>query len=630
MKNIGLGLWLVLIYTSCFAQVGDSVVYPIVTVTDTRIQEAIGASVSETDSMMMRVFRSRGLRQVLELEGFISTRSYSPGGVANFSIRGSGSQHTQVVWEGIPVNDPMLGQTDLSTISLGGVSNVRILYGAAGLTNNSGGIGGTIELISDNQRTKDGIDAKLRMYAGSFGTYGIQLQLRDRFKFLFGSTSIEYHTAKNNFRFNNLASLQKEEKRLEHAEMERIGFSKSLGAYLNAKNKLKATVYFAQTDRELPPTMLTTGTTEELFDRDIWAVLNWKRTGAKSSVSVSSSYIYGKQEYFDNNEYTFNHLYQANKNVVRYKLRLPFNLRLELGGDIFNEHAKSDSAYRGDTHWRFWQAAFVSLKYVPKKWVNAQVLIREDVIDGAFSPVQGLVGLVVRPTSWLDIKGNVARNFRAPTMDDLYWVPSGNEDLESESGFSWEAGLEFAQNWKKVRFRLGGTYFQSEIDNWIIWLPLDGVWTPQNKRAVSSKGVESRIEFSVNVGKVLLRLNANHTWVSSTVSEGASETDASIGKQLIYVPDHQAKGQISAHIKGLMLLFGHQFIGKRFTTSDNESSLPAYQLSYVSFGYEHQFRNHRIGVNCTIENLFNNQYQTIAWRPMPGRSFLINLNYQFL
>lgn len=630
MKNIGCCLLFLLVGATCVGQVSDSIVYPEVTITDQRIAEAIGSSVTESDTVLYDLMKSRGLTQVLEIESFISTRAYSPGGVANFSARGTGSQHTQVVWEGVPINDPMLGQTDLSTISLSGISNVRVLYGAAGLTNNSGGIGGTIELISQGNRTKNGLDGKLNLYAGSFGMYGVSVQLRDRYKMVFGSTSVEYQTAKNNFPYRNLASIQQEEKELEHAAIERIGFTKSIGIQINQRNTLKASIYYAQVDREFPPTMLTVSTKETLFDRDIWAALNWKRVGERSRISVTSSYIYGQQDYFDNNEYTFNHLYQANKNLIRYKLNLGYNLHLEVGGDIFNETVKSDSAYRYEPHWRFWQATFASLKYVPKKWVAAQAFIREDVIDGEFSPVQGLVGVEVKPAKWLFAKGNVSRNFRAPTLNDLYWAPGGNTGLKSESGFSWEAGLGFRGKSKSFRFKAEGTYFQSEIDNWIIWLPDGSLWTPQNKRAVSVKGVETKLEMSASIGMVLVRLNGAYTWVSSTVKRGVSATDASIGKQLIYVPQHQFKANVSIHVKKLFLLVGHSYTGLRFTTSDNKSSLPVFQLSFASFGYAHQFKKHTVGVNVTIENLFNTEYQTIAWRPMPGRSFLINLNYQFL
>lgn len=619
-----------LLQTMCMAQVVDSVTYPVVTVASQRIAEAIGSSVTETDTLLYSMQRGRGLAQVLETESFISTRAYSPGGVANFSVRGTGSQHTQVVWEGIPINDPMLGQTDLSAISLGGIGQVRVLYGSAGMTNNSGGIGGTIELIPQEKRTTDGFDGKLNVYAGSFGTYGVSVQLRDSYKKVFGTTSVEYQTAKNDFTYRNLASIKKEDKKLEHAAIGRIGFTRTMGVRFNERNSIKASVYYAQVDREFAPTMLMASTNETLFDRDIWAALNWNRIGKRSKVSVTSSYIFGQQDFFDNNNYIFHHLYHANKNLLRYELRLKHDLHLELGGDVFNETARSDSAYRHQAHWRFWQAAFASLKYVPKKWVAAQVLIREDVIDGAFSPIQGLVGVEVKPLRWFYLKGNVARNFRAPTLNDLYWVPGGNADLKSETGFSGEAGLGFRSETERFKFNAEATYFRSTISNWVIWLPIGNVWTPQNKRAVGISGVEARLETTARLGKVLIRLNGAYTWVSSKIIEGATETDVSVGKQLIYVPQHQAKANVSVHLGKLYFIYVHQFTGLRFTTSDNKDQLPAYQVGQLSVGYAYAIGKHTIGLGFTLDNLFNTEYQTIAWRPMPGRSFLINLNYQFL
>lgn len=527
------------------------------------------------------------------------------------------------------MNDPMLGQTDLGTISMAGISNVRVLYGSAGLTNNSGGIGGTIELLSAPHRKKDGFDARLNANAGSFGTYGVAVQVRDRFKRFSDRTAVEYYIAQNNFNFRNLASIAREDKEMTHAAVRRIGANKSVGIHINDRNRLEANIYFAQTDRELPPTMLMANTKEELLDRDIWGALRYRRIGNRSQLTATVSYTYGKQEYSDNNDFTFHHLYQANKNLVRYKYDFGHDLHFEVGADIFNETAKSDSAYRGETHWRFWQALFASLKYVPKKWVAAQVLIREDVIDGSFSPVQGLIGVEVKPTKWLFAKANVSRNFRAPTLNDLYWAPGGNPDLESESGFSWEAGLGVRIKKDKFQLEVTGTYFQSEIDNWIIWLPEESIWTPLNKRAVSTKGVEARLESAVSVGKVTMRLNGSYTYVSSTIKEGATDHDVSIDKQLIYVPEHQAKTNLSIHVSRLFLLYGHNYTGLRYTTSDNENFLPGFQFSYMSFGYTHKFNKHKVGLNFTIENLFNEEYQTIAWRPMPGRSFLINLNYQF-
>jgi iron complex outermembrane receptor protein len=611
------------------AQVADSILHSEVKISAQRISEAIGSYVAEADKQLYKLVKSRSLTEVLQTQDFISIRANSPGGIANFSLRGTGSQHTQVLWEGIPINDPMLGQTDISTISLSGSSSVRILYGAAGLTNSSGGIGGTLELISQSRRQKDGFDGKVNLYAGSFGTYGCSLQFGERRKILFGNTSFEFQTSKNNFTFRNSATLTKDEQTMEHAHYQRIGLTRSMGLFLNERNTLKASFYFAQVERELPPTMQSIATQEELFDRDIWAALNWRRLGNRSNFILTSAYIYGKQEYTNNQEYTFHHLYQANKNLLRYELDLDYNLYLKFGVDIFNETAKSDSAYNNKTYYRLSQAAFASLRYLPKKWLSAQVLIREDIIDGGLSPLQGLVGLEVEPLDWFFLKGNLANNFRSPTLNDLYWNPGGNPDLKSETGFSWEAGLGFKVNSKAIDFEAGANYFQSEIDNWIIWLPNGSYWTPQNKRTVSSRGVELRCQFSKSVRKFEFHLNGSYTFVQSRVKEGISENDASIGKQLIYVPEHVAKGSLSFYYGDVFLLYQHQFEGMRYISSDNTQALPSFQIGRVALGYDYSFTRHVIGISASLDNIFDAEYQMIAWRPMPGRSFMINLTYQF-
>ena len=61
MKNIGLCLVFIGVSAICFGQVSDSIVYPEVRVESQRISEAIGTSVSETDSLLFAILQSQGL-----------------------------------------------------------------------------------------------------------------------------------------------------------------------------------------------------------------------------------------------------------------------------------------------------------------------------------------------------------------------------------------------------------------------------------------------------------------------------------------------------------------------------------------------------------------------------------------
>ena len=61
--------------------------------------------------------------------------------------------------------------------------------------------------------------------------------------------------------------------------------------------------------------------------------------------------------------------------------------------------------------------------------------------------------------------------------------------------------------------------------------------------------------------------------------------------------------------------------GERFTTPDHNAVLPAYSTSDVVFGYEKRY--HRISLTLTFSanNIFDENYQVLAWRAMPGRNY---------
>lgn len=79
-------------------------------------------------------------------------------------------------------------------------------------------------------------------------------------------------------------------------------------------------------------------------------------------------------------------------------------------------------------------------------------------------------------------KASISRNYRFPTLNDLYFLPGGNPDLKSEHGFTYDVGLSFSVGKENVYALSGGiNWFDSHIDDWIIWLPTTkGFFSPRN------------------------------------------------------------------------------------------------------------------------------------------------------
>lgn len=616
-------------FAHAFAQLTDSLTYPEVRVEAHRIVGALGTRQTDTDSLLLQIAAHQDLSTVLQLQGNVQVRSYGTGGIATFSMRGTTAAHTQVAWMGIPINDPMLGLSDLGTMPMNGLGGVRLLRGAAAMPNNSGGIGGTIELIEQSPRIKDGITAQVLGEWGAFETYAAGAGLQLRKKRWWANTAINYRTAANNFSYTDQGALNKPTRIMTHANMRLWGIAQTVGFDINRKHVISMHFRMSETNRLLPATMLQVASKETLLDRDTWLAARYGFKGKLSVLEATSAYIRGEQQYFGNDDYLYPYLYQANKNIVRYKLALHSKVDLKVGADISSEHARSDTAY-GNTSgvWRHWQALYISATYSPAYWARMQALVREDLINGTFSPIQALGGVEVDALKWLRLSANVSRNFRAPSLNDLYWKPGGNADLKNETGFSTEAGIVFHKHWQNFGFKVHADWFRTDVNNWILWNPgVGNVWSPQNLRRVLAQGVETTMKLTTTAGKVKLALHAEYSFTSSTIEESNAANGNEIGRQLIYTPLHSARGHISLLWKGLTFLYGHAWTGARFTSSDNLSFLPSYNLGWVAASYRLPIKQHAIQLGAVLDNIYGHEYQSIAWRPMPGRSWRISLVY---
>jgi iron complex outermembrane receptor protein len=279
---------------------------------------------------------------------------------------------------------------------------------------------------------------------------------------------------------------------------------------------------------------------------------------------------------------------------------------------------------------RFSEALFASLVYHPHKKLGLQLLLREDFIDDSFSPIQWSFGASWQALKWLELKGNFSRNYRAPGLNDLYWQPGGNPDLQTETGLSYEVGLAFAKNSKHHSLSAEITWFDSWINDMIIWVPGSGnVWSPQNKRQVRASGTETLVSYNRTINKWKFGFSARHNWTRSIVQQSYSTTDAAIGNQLLNTPIQEAGLQLNLSWRFLSFSYGQTYMGRRPITSDNVDWLEAYTLGWIQVGAMLPVKRNSLGITAKFHNLWNTEYQYIKWRPMPGFNYSLTIKYQF-
>ena len=86
--------------------------------------------------------------------------------------------------------------------------------------------------------------------------------------------------------------------------------------------------------------------------------------------------------------------------------------------------------------------------------------------------------------------------------------------------------------------------------------------------------------------------------------------------------------------KSFSMFYQHMFNGEVFTTEDNLNgrfySLDVYDVGNLGCFYKILNTDHnmlQLGLN--INNIFNEIYQNVAFRPMPNRNINIQIQYEF-
>jgi iron complex outermembrane receptor protein len=222
------------------------------------------------------------------------------------------------------------------------------------------------------------------------------------------------------------------------------------------------------------------------------------------------------------------------------------------------------------------------------------------------------IGLTAPITKYYRLKFNHSKNFRIPTFNDLYWVVGGNTDLQPEQAVQNEFGQELTFE----GFKLTATGYHNRIRHMIQWKPEGGNWSPENVANVRSYGVEFLLEVS--------RKLRNHRFDLASTYAYTVSTNEALNTQLTYVPFHKYTASLTYTYGGFMLNYQYLFNGSVYTLNDNQTKLPEYLVSNVGvFWFLGKKRQSSVGLQAL--NCWNQSYQSVPGRPLPGRNFQVNL-----
>ncbi len=627
------------IFCTCpaFAQkINPDSVYklPEAKVNETRLNDfSTGLCIIKIDRKKIEASHLLNLAELISENSGIFLKTYGQGSLATISIRGTGPAHTGLFWNGININPPNLGLSDLALIPATLISGAEIQLGSSASLYGSGVIGGAVHLNSQPD-FKKAVNISVSGLTGSFGLYEGSGSGVFSNKKWYSRVAGYYRECENNFPYSNTAKFGSPVEKLVSADYFSYGGTAEIHRLFKRNYSVALHAWHTYTHRNLPPSMTSSDNGEQQSDSSFRFLLEAKKLFAKSTLKTKVAWL---NEYLRYENQTADVHEKVNTQGIiseaEFATQVFKKAKLNIG--INYTYYYADIVQYSTAKTRNQAAAFFSFLY-PFTKINwkATINLRQELVEGytvPFTPSLGIEGKVWKSIS---AKANFSRSYRVPTMNDRFWVPGGNPDLKPEGGWNAEAGIftSFNDSTKLFAPNFSVTGFSSLIDNWILWQPLatnNNIWTPVNLQKVWARGFESNAGLRFKQRTIETCINTFYSYTLSTIVETSDALQASIDKQLIYLPQHNLNTSINFKWKSIFFSYIQTYTGKRYTTSDNAASISAFTIGNAVLNYDLKLNKVGIGFGFRVNNIWNTAYQTLAYRPMPGRNFNISLTFKF-
>ncbi len=614
LKRAGLFLCAFLFLGPTYA-VGASLTMQEIVVTGERIPsqyELTPSSISVITSTTIQ--NSPTLSDALSHSLDVAVPSYGwMGALSGISIRGADTSQSEIMLDGIRLNNVELSGFDLSTFPLSGISSIEIARGGMSSLYGESAMGGIVNIMPDVFPKKNTVDG--RAMAGSFESYHIDATAKIKSGAWSVLISPGYESSKGDYPYiddNGISHTRQNNDYTGEWLLAGLGFSKD-------SNRAYFITHLYNSDKGVPGALGMPSPQAREYDSHGIYIMKYRYTSDAVTVKALLSHVNEYSRYFDNVYVLESNPSKSNdtNNEAGATLilhHIPYNT-LSINVDGLSQQAVSSNI---GTHIR--DTGSIGLEDIvkPLEWFAI-------VGDTAYQSISDIgdvstygIGTALKPISWMAIKMRVSNAFRAPSLDDLYWPNAagamGNPNLKPETQTGYEAGLLLSPL-TNTTIELNGFY--DNYKNLIQWSPsTNNIWTPQNISGAIIKGME----LSVNTAPLrLLTISGNMT-ILNTVNLSNSQQGA-YGKQLIYRPDVIANGSVKIGEDNRYLSLGMGYTGERYITPTNIQSLAGFYNINAMLSYEIKWFRPFITFTQYFSNTFNpmTSYQYISGYPLPGR-----------
>lgn len=583
------------------------------------------------------------------------------GGLKTVNIRGLGTQHVGVFYDGVQLGNAQNGQIDLGRFSLDNMEAVSLYNGQKSAIFQSAkdfASAGSIYMTARHPSFGEGQNYRLKgtFKTGSFGLVNPSVLLEHRLsKQVSGSLSAEYMytSGKYKFRYRQKNGYDITETR-KNGDVEAIRAEYGLFGDMQG-GEWKAKAYLYNSERGLPGAAVReTGDfvhEDRQWDTNFFLQGSFRKHWGNYSLQTNGKYAYDYLHYLSdprldvttmyvNNHYRQHELYFSAANMLnilpfwsadvsvdfqwnklnadlvnfvypcRYTALVAaatalhferFKLQANLLGTFVHETTKVPNAAAGDKH-----------KYTPTVVASWQPFKNED----------------------LNLRAFYKKIFRMPTLNDLYYTFIGNIDLNPEYTTQYDIGVTYSRKFRggyPARLEFQADAYYNEVTDKIVAMPTSNQfrWTMVNLGYVEMRGVDVALQTEWHLLKDLkANLRVNYTY-----EKAQDFTDAKsdyYGGQIPYIPWHSGSAVLNLSYRDWDMNYSFIYTGERYESSANipENYAKEWYTNDLSLSRRLHWKKMLWKLTAEVNNVFNQQYEVVQWYPMPGINFRFVINVE--
>ena len=621
----------------------------------------VGDSITKTIDRILTLRRATILElqaedvgQLVQKFVGVSIRSYGGlGGLKTISLRSLGSQHTSIVIDGFTLSNTQTGQINLGQIQTENIESIQLLSGGQNsyLVPSSVLVSGSAVMIESYENTfsSDKNQVKFTSKVGSFGQFDNYLSYKFNGKNFFITAFGKYRFADGEYPFtiqngkNEYSGIRLNN----HFEDAQAGIS--AGFKFGKSGRLNVAYKKDFTDQELPGAVIlystvASQTLKTIGDRFQLAYLNQFK---KISIRLFGTFQQMNLNYKDS---TFlNDVGGINSNYRNDVIQLGTNIRwvLNENWNIFTgteeQYSKLNTTELGfGVPERFHNfsnlgscysfgsmkiTAQLSTQYISEE--NKMVKRDEVFRINPFAQVESLEYGKTWRFSWNLFYRN---SFRMPSFNELYYNNVGNVNLKPENADQLSAGISVSPKYKKWSFVKRSNIYFNQVRDKIVAIPTKNlfIWSMQNVGKVNIFGIETSVDaqYSIN-SKWIISAALNYTFQSARdITDRDSPT---FGNQIAYIPKHVVNADITLKWKQSGLRISNFSNSLRYSLNENipSNQVNGFLITDLAIFTRLPIKNHDFRLQFSCKNCFNSSYAIIRYYVMPGRNYLISLNYAF-